>query len=78
MKMLSLKLREEVFKEVEQVVHAIRIPRNAYINLALAFYNKLSKRKLLKKRLVKESRAVAAESLEVLEDFEQFEDELPE
>ena len=74
---LSLKLKDAVYEEVEEVVRATRTPRNAYINEALAFYTKLSKRKLRKKRLQKESRMVADSSLEVLDEFERIEDDLP-
>ena len=77
MKALSLKLRDDVFEEVERVVRAIRIPRNTYINQALDFYTKLNERKLLKQRLQKESRAVRLNSLRVLKEFERFEDDLP-
>ena len=77
MKVLSLKLRGDVFEEVERVVRAIRIPRNTYINQALDFYTKLSKRKLLKQQLQKESKAVRVNSLRVLKEFERFEDDLP-
>lgn len=76
MKVLSLKLRADVFEEVERVVRAIHIPRNAYINQALDFYTKLSKRKLLKQQLQKESKIVRLNSLRVLKEFERFEDEL--
>ena len=75
MKVLSLKLREDVFSEVEKVVKKIRIPRNAYINQALLFYNKLNKRKLLRKQLEKESQSVQAVSLEVLAEMEKLEDD---
>ena len=75
MKVLSLKLREDVFSEVERVVKKIRIPRNAYINQALLFYNKLNKRKLLRKQLEKESQAVQAVSLEVLAEMEKLKDD---
>ena len=75
MKVLSLKLREDVFSEVERVVKKIRIPRNAYINQALLFYNKLNKRKLLRKQLEKESQSVQAVSLEVLAEMEKLEDD---
>ncbi len=72
MKLLSLKLKDEVFSEVEKVVHRIRVPRNAYINQALVFYNALNQRKLLKKRLERESKAVQAVSMEVLAEFEKL------
>ena len=78
MKLLSLKLRDEVFQEVEDVLHIIKIPRNAYINHALVFYNQLHKRKRRQQQLRRESQAVRAESLAVLEEFERLEDALPE
>ena len=76
MKVLSLKLKDDIFEAVEKVVHRIHIPRNAYINEALSFYSKLSNRKLLKKQLAKESKAVRGSSLEVLHEFEKIEDDL--
>ena len=74
MKALSLKLKEDIFEEVERVVRKIHIARNAYINEALSFYNKLNQRKLLRKQLAKESKAVRGISLEVLGEFERMED----
>ena len=74
MKLLSLKLRDDVFSEVEKVVHRIHVPRNAYINQALVFYNKLNERKLLRKQLERESRAVHSVSMEVLAEFEKIDD----
>ena len=78
MKTLSLKLREDIFKEVEKVVHAIRIPRNSYINEALSFYNKLNRRRFLKRQLSKESRLVREDSLNILEVFERLDDDIRE
>jgi len=75
-KMLSLKLRDEVFREAEEIVKESRRSRNAYFNEAINFYNKLCQRRLLKEALVTESALVAADSLQVLEAFEQLEDEL--
>ena len=78
MKILSLKLREEIFQETEKVIHQMNKPRNTYINEAVAFYNKLQKRRMLKKQLHKESKLIRQSSLEVLHEFEKLEDELPE
>ena len=75
-KLLSLKLQDEVFKEAEEIIRRNRKPRNAYFNEAINLYNKLWKRKLLKKALVEESALIADESLFVLEAFELLEDEL--
>jgi len=75
-KLLSLKLRDKVFQDAEEILRRSRKPRNAYFNEAINLYNKLWKRKLLKKILAEESAMVADESLLVLEAFELLEDEL--
>ena len=74
-KALSLKLKDDIFKEVEEITHHIDIPRNAYINMAIDYYNKLNKRKKLKNKLLQESVSVRNNSLEILREFEKFEDE---
>ena len=75
-KAISLKLKDEVYNEVEEIIHRIHVPRNAYINQALSFYNNL-KKKLLKKQLQYESSLVKQNSLEILEEFEKFQDDIP-
>ena len=75
MKVLSLKLKEEIFEEVEAIVKKFHMPRNAYINEALLFYNKINRRHLLKKQMQKASALVKAGSLEVLREFENIEDD---
>ncbi len=77
-KVLSLKLQEEIFRETEEILQRLRKPRNAYLNEAINLYNKLWKRRVLKEALVQDSTLVAADSLEVLEVFEQLEDQLVE
>ena len=77
-KVLSLKLQDSVFRDAEEILRTSRKPRNAYFNEAINLYNKLWRRKLLKRALAKESALVSAESLEVLEAFERLEDELGE
>jgi predicted transcriptional regulator len=76
-KNLSLKLQDEIFKETEQVLRKVKRPRNAYINEAIHFYNKLIARRLLKNKLIRESNLVAADSMAVLKEFEKFEEGLP-
>ncbi|MGH7802563.1 MAG: hypothetical protein ACREOW_18390 [Thermodesulfobacteriota bacterium] len=75
-KLLSLKLQDKVFQDAEEILSRSRKTRNAYFNEAINLYNKLWKRKLLKKTLAEESAMVADESLLVLEAFELLEDEL--
>jgi hypothetical protein len=76
-KNLSLKLQDNIFEETEQVLRKVKRPRNAYINEAIHFYNKLVARRLLKNKLIRESNIVAADSMAVLEEFEKFEEGLP-
>jgi hypothetical protein len=77
MKTLSLKLKEGIFDDAERIIEAIRISRNAYINQAVAFYNKLNRRNLLRRKLRAESSAARESSLQVLREFERFEEDLP-
>ena len=76
MKVMSLKLKEPIFEEVERIVKAIHVSRNSYINDALYFFNKLNERRLLRKKLARESKAVHEVSLEVLSEFEKLDDNL--
>ncbi len=76
-KNLSLKLQDNIFEETEQVLRKVKRPRNAYINEAIHFYNKLIARRLLKNKLIRESNIVAADSMAVLKEFEKFEEGLP-
>ena len=75
-KALSLKLKEDVFKDVEKITRKIKMPRNTYINKALEFYNRFNQRKLLKTQLLRESELVRKNSITVLNEFEQIEDEI--
>ena len=75
-KNLSLKMRDDIYQETEALTKKIHKPRNAYINDAVAFYNKLHKRALLKKEFAAESKLVREHSMEVLEVFEKLEDDL--
>jgi hypothetical protein len=75
MKTLSLKLDDVVFRETEQVIGYVKKSRNRYINEALDYYNKLQKRDMLAMQLEKESKLVSEDSLEILHEFEQVEDE---
>lgn len=77
-KLLSLKLQDRVYEEAEEILRKSRKARNAYFNEAINLYNKLWKRKLLKRALAAESVLVAADSMELLETFERLEDELAE
>ena len=68
-KTLSLKLRDDIYTETEEVIAAVHKPRNLYINDALSFYNSFMKRTLMRKQLKKESRLVSESSLEALREY---------
>jgi hypothetical protein len=76
-KPVLLKLNDEIFKETEEIISQTHISRNAYINQAVSIYNKLNRRRALKKLLKYESGLVRHNSLELLEEFERLEDEMP-
>lgn len=75
MKTLSLKLDEEIFTDMENILEQKDQSRNRYINEAIEYYNRLNRRRILTKQLAMESRLVRADSLEVLSEFENLEDE---
>lgn len=74
MKTLSLKLDDHIFRDTEQIISELNLARNTYINEALNLYNQFNKRRVLKKKLAKESKLVARGSAEVLAEFEKFAD----
>lgn len=76
MKTLSLKLKEDIFQEIETLLQQVPKSRNAYISDAIEHYNRLQKRKLLEKQLEEECRLVAADDYAVLLEMEALEDEL--
>ena len=75
MKNLSLKLEDDIFRETEKIVAKVKKTRNRYINEAIAFYNKLHKRKLLSGQLTKESKIVSEDSMKVLAEIEKLNDD---
>ena len=76
MKTLSLKLDDNIFEETEKVVSELNLARNRYINEALNLYNQFNKRRVLKKKLARESKLVTQSSSEILAEFEKLADEI--
>ena len=74
MKTLSLKLDNSVFEETEQLLDKIQKTRNRYINEALQYYNQIQKKKLIEQLLIVDSKIVSDESMKVLHEFENIED----
>ena len=75
-KALSLKLRDDLYQETEEIRQKTHTPRNAYINKAVAFYNKMQKREMLRKQIARSSHVVRENSMEVLREFEALEDDI--
>ena len=66
---------DNIFQETEKILTKVRKNRNRYINDAVAFYNALQKRRILNNQLTIESKLVREESMKILEEFENFNDE---
>ncbi len=77
-KAISVKIKDDIFTEIEEIVSKLNTPRNSYINRALKYYNQLNRRKLLKETFAEESMLVREHSLHILEEFEQFEESIRE
>ncbi len=76
-KALSLKLQDDIYKETEEMIRKIHIPRNSYINKAVAFYNRIQKKAMLKKQFKKASYLVRENSMEALHEFEMMDEDIP-
>lgn len=75
MKMLSLKLDDALLEETDKITAEMKIARNRYIKQALEAFNELNKKRILNAQLRKASKLVAANSMEVLAEFEALEDD---
>jgi predicted transcriptional regulator len=75
MKILSLKLDDEIFEDAEEITSKLKLARNRYINEAVSIYNLFNKRRLLKTQLSKESKLTKNDSMEILLEFEKLIDE---
>jgi metal-responsive CopG/Arc/MetJ family transcriptional regulator len=76
MKSISLKLQEQILAETESLLEHLETSRNKYINEAIKFYNQYQKRKLLEEQLIRESKLVSKDSMKILSEFENLEDEI--
>lgn len=74
-KPLSVKMDDAVFRDADRIVKRIHTNRNAYINKAVRFMNKLHERKLMSEQYRSDSLEAQASSREVLKEFDSFLDE---
>jgi predicted transcriptional regulator len=78
MKMLSLKLDDDIFLDTEKITKKMKCSRNRYINDALKLYNKFNERNLLRQQLADESKLARNTSIEILQEFEDLINEIDE
>jgi hypothetical protein len=72
MKILSLKLEDQIFSDTELVISEVKKTRNRYINEAVDYYNRYNKRKIIANKLAKESKLVEMDSMSILAEFERI------
>ena len=65
---------EQIFSETEYLLKKIHMPRNAYINRAVNFYNHCYRKNLIKKDLRADVRLLEEDTKAFLKDFELLED----
>lgn len=75
MKILSLKLDDDIFIEAEEITGKLHLARNRYINEAVSIYNRVNKRRLLKDQLARESALTRKDSMDILREFEKLMDD---
>jgi predicted transcriptional regulator len=75
MKTLSLKLDDKIFDEAEELTAKLNLARNRYINEAVSIYNLYNRRRLLKNQLMKESKLISKDSMDILHEFDKLIDE---
>jgi predicted transcriptional regulator len=73
-KVLSVRLDDETFAEMERVRKRLKLPRNAYIRKTISHYNALHARKCLARDYRNASRRLGAAHLEYLKETELLED----
>jgi hypothetical protein len=78
MKMLSLKLDDDIFLDTEKITKKLKCSRNRYINDALKLYNEFNERNLLRQQLANESKLTRNAGMEILEEFEDLIKEIDE
>lgn len=73
MKAISLKIDDPLFVETEKILSITKKPRNRYVNEAIAYYNKVQKRKIVERKLAMEYRMMKAEMMAIPKEREHTE-----
>ena len=68
-KIMSKALSLKIWDEIEEIIKKLDTQRNAYINRALEYFNRMNRREFLKDSYIRESKMVSNNSLEILEEF---------
>lgn len=75
MKMVSLKLYEQLAAEADELSDKLNISRNRFINDAVVAYSKTVRRELLAKEMEAAAAAIKKSSREVIDEFDALDDE---
>ncbi|GAB5553466.1 MAG: hypothetical protein Sapg2KO_30570 [Saprospiraceae bacterium] len=70
MKMISLEIQNQTLLETEYFLSHLNLSRDEYITEAIVFYNQYQRRKLLAEQLIRESKLIQEDSINVLHEFE--------
>ncbi len=73
-KALSLKLEPKIFSDTEKLIKKMKVPRNAYLNQAIEFYNQWQSKRLLSKQFKKEVSLLKKQTQEFIESYELLDD----
>lgn len=77
-KIITVKLRDDIFEQSEKLRPIAKLNRNAYINEAVKRFNMAIERMKLAEQFRSESILVRDHSMEVLSDFEMLSDKISE
>jgi metal-responsive CopG/Arc/MetJ family transcriptional regulator len=72
---VSLKLDQQIFEDVNQIIKQLDTSRNKYINEALSYYNKMQKKNAIQEQLKIELALIKESSMEVLREMEALPDD---
>lgn len=75
MKTLSLELDDDIFSKTGKMTAELKMDPNSYINEALRKFNEYNHKLALRAELQRASKAVMANSMEVLAELEALEDD---
>jgi metal-responsive CopG/Arc/MetJ family transcriptional regulator len=71
---ISIRIQDEILKELNEHSRKLHIPRAEYVRQAVIAMNKQVERELRRKRIMEASRRISEESMRVNAEFDAIED----